>query len=198
MALQTWPSSFLCLKNYCLLNFLYLCCNLLRHPFHVLIVFQIKAKNSLSHTQLLSELSLQYIFSDFWFSSILSTNHQKYYVLFVDHYTRYSWLYPLQRKSELKDIFQAFKPLVENRFNSKICTLYTDNGGEYLALRKYLSEHGISHLTTPPHTPEHNGLSEHKHRHIVETGLALLSTMYVPKTYWPHAYLCALAPVSIS
>ncbi|KAJ9555944.1 hypothetical protein OSB04_010558 [Centaurea solstitialis] len=32
---------------------------------------------------------------------------------------------------------------------------------------------GISHFTTPPHTPEQNGIAERRHRHIVETGLAL-------------------------
>jgi transposase InsO family protein len=35
--------------------------------------------------------------------------------------------------------------------------------------------HGISHLTSPPHTPEHNGFAERRHRHIVDTGLSLLT-----------------------
>lgn len=65
-------------------------------------------------------------------------------------------------------------------------------GGEYLALRQFLSTHGISHLTTPPHTPEHNGLSERKHRHIVETGLSLLSSANMPLTYWPSAFATAV------
>ena len=85
----------------------------------------------------------------------------------VDHFTRYTWLYPLTAKSQVKEIFLAFKPLVENRFQKKIQTLFSDNGGEFLALRSYLATNGISHLTTPPHTPELNGLSERKHRHIV-------------------------------
>ena len=77
----------------------------------------------------------------------------------------------------------AFVPLVVNRFLCRVKNLYSDNGGEYIALRSYLSEKGISHLTTPPHTPENNGISERKHRHIVETGLALLGHSSVPKTY---------------
>lgn len=75
---------------------------------------------------------------------------------------------------------------------TKIQNLYSDNGGEYLALRQYLSSHGISHLTTPPHTPEHNGLSERKHRHIVETGLSLLSKAQMPLTLWPCAFATAV------
>ncbi|XP_019059553.1 PREDICTED: uncharacterized protein LOC109117195 [Tarenaya hassleriana] len=44
-------------------------------------------------------------------------------------------------------------------FNAKILTLYSDNGGEYTALHSFLASHGISHHTTPPHTPEHNDFS---------------------------------------
>ncbi|CAA7040901.1 unnamed protein product [Microthlaspi erraticum] len=47
---------------------------------------------------------------------------------------------------------------------------------------------GISHLTSPPHTPEHNGISERKHRRIVETWLTLLSKSTMPKSYWPFAF----------
>ncbi|CAL9234412.1 unnamed protein product, partial [Arabidopsis halleri] len=63
---------------------------------------------------------------------------------------------------------------------------------EFLALRPYLQSNGIAHLTSPPHTPEHNGVSERKYRHIVETGLTLLSTASMPKTYWPYAFATAV------
>ncbi|CAA7035663.1 unnamed protein product [Microthlaspi erraticum] len=89
-------------------------------------------------------------------------------------------------------VFIAFKSLVENRFQKKISTLYSDNGGEFIALRSFLSDHGISHLTSPPHTPEHNGISERKHRHIVETGLTLLSQSKMPKSYWTYAFSTAV------
>ena len=39
-----------------------------------------------------------------------------------------------------------------------------------------------------PHTPEHNGYSERRHRHIVETSLTLLSHASLPLTFWPHAF----------
>ncbi|RVW74761.1 Retrovirus-related Pol polyprotein from transposon RE2 [Vitis vinifera] len=61
--------------------------------------------------------------------------------------------------------------LVEKFFNRPIITLYSDNGGEYQALSSFLTINGVSHLTSPPHTPEHNGYSERRHRHIVETAL---------------------------
>ncbi|KHN17953.1 Retrovirus-related Pol polyprotein from transposon TNT 1-94 [Glycine soja] len=134
---------------------------------------------------------LEIIFSDVWTSPILSIDGLRYYCMFVDHFTRYIWLYPMKRKSDVQTIFPKFKSLVENFYHHKIKILYTDNGGEYIGLRPFLLNHGISHHTTPPHTPEHNGISERRNRHIAETGLSLLHHSGLPLTYWPHAMTTA-------
>jgi hypothetical protein len=81
--------------------------------------------------------------------------------------------------------------LVEKQFNTKIKTFYSDNGGEFIKLRTYLQNHGISHFTTPPHTPEHNGLSERKHRHHTETARCLINQASLPPQFWSHAFLTA-------
>ena len=107
----------------------------------------------------------------------------KYYGIFVDHFTKYMWFYPLKRKSQVYDVFVRFKSLVENHFQHKIIILYSNNGGEYQALSKFLATNGVSHLTSPPHTPEHDGYSERCHRHIVETGLSLLSLASMPLSH---------------
>ena len=62
-------------------------------------------------------------------------------------------MYPLKLKSQVFDVFTRFKAFVENRFQTKLKTLYTDNGGEYIGLRYFLARHDISHMTSPPHTP---------------------------------------------
>lgn len=145
-----------------------------------------------SLSTLVSKGPLDIIFSDVWTSPVLSVDGFKYYVIFVDHFTRYSWLYPLKTKSQVAQIFPIFKTLVENRFKARITTFYSDNGGEFIALRQFFATHGISHLTTPPHTPEHNGLAERRHRHIVETGLALLSHAGIPTSYWTYSFAAAV------
>ena len=141
-----------------------------------------------STSTLKSTCPLDIIFSDVWTSPVLSVDGFKYYVIFVDHFTKYTWLYPLKTKSQVAHIFPVFKTLVENRFKTKITTLYSDNGGEFLALKEFLSEYGISHHTSPPHTPEHNGMAERKHRHIVETGLSLLTHANIPNSYWTYSF----------
>ena len=135
-----------------------------------------------------SSSPLNFIFFDVWALPVSFSDGFHYYVIFVDHYTKYIWLYPLRRKLDVYSTFVAFKHLVENYFTSTIKTLYIDNRGKFLALRSFFATHGITHLTTPPHTPEHNGHSEHQHRHIVETSFTLLHQASIPLTFWAYAF----------
>lgn len=120
-----------------------------------------------SESTLTSSLPLEIIYSDVWSSPIHLHDAFKYYVIFVDHFTRYICFYPLKRKSDIYDVFTHYKPLVEKFFKRSIVTIYTDNGGEYEALKHFLSTHGITLLASPPHTPKHNGFSERCCRHYI-------------------------------
>ena len=93
------------------------------------------------------------------------------------------WFYLLRLKLDVHSTFVAFKKLVENYFTTTIKTLCIVNGGEFLALRSFLETHGITYLTIPPQTLEHNGYFEPRHRHIVEMGLTLLHQASIPLTF---------------
>ena len=54
-----------------------------------------------------------------------------YYVLFIDDYSRKTWIYFLKTKDEVFNRFQEFKALLENLSERKIKVLRSDNGGEY-------------------------------------------------------------------
>jgi hypothetical protein len=62
---------------------------------------------------------------------IKSLGGSLYYVIFIDDYTRRTWLYLLKTKDRIFNKFQEFKAEIENLTNKKIKTLRTDNGGEY-------------------------------------------------------------------
>jgi len=62
-------------------------------------------KNSFSQSSLVSSLPLEIIFSDVWTSPIVSHDGFKYYVIFVDHFTKYIWFYYLKKKSDVKQTF---------------------------------------------------------------------------------------------
>lgn len=115
---------------------------------------------------------------------IRSLDGYLYYLIFVDHFLKYIWLYPLKNKSDVSIIFPKFKSIVEKYFNLPIISLYSDNGGEYIKLKSYLSSNGISHYTSPPHTPELNASAERRHHHIVETARVLLNYANLPSQLW--------------
>ena len=56
-----------------------------------------------------------------------------YFILFIDDYTRYTYIYPLKRKtsSSVLERFQEYKAEVEKQLNKSIKRLRTDGGGEY-------------------------------------------------------------------
>jgi len=141
------------------------------------------------HISIISSSSpLEVIYSDVWGPSpFVSIDNFKYYVIFIDHFSKYVWLYPLKFKYDVSTIFPIFKNLVENQFNHKIKSFYSNNGGEFIKLKSYFQNNGIQHLTTPPHTPQHNGLCERKHRHLLETTRCLLHQASLPPMFWSFA-----------
>jgi hypothetical protein len=56
----------------------------------------------------------------------------KYFLTFIDDFSRRTWVYFLKLKSEVFDKFLVYKALVENKFGHQIQKLRKDNGGEYV------------------------------------------------------------------
>jgi histone deacetylase 1/2 len=113
------------------------------------------------------------------------------YVSFVDDYSRFCWIYLLKHKSDVEQVFYEFQAHVERLLNKKIRAIQSDWGGEYHKLHRYFQRTGISHRVSFPHTSQQNGIAERKHRHLVETGLALLAHSSLPLRYWDEAFLTA-------
>ena len=138
---------------------------------------------------------LQLVHSDVWGPApIPSVLGYKYYVIFVDDFGRFTWLFLLKQKSEVFNVFLHFKALVENQFRVKIKTLRTDGGGEYVnnSFKSFCLNHGIHHQLSCPYTPQQNGVAERKHKHIVESGLSMLYQSNLPSSYSCYAFSTAI------
>ncbi|TXG60738.1 hypothetical protein EZV62_012101 [Acer yangbiense] len=122
---------------------------------------------------------------------MLSNEGYRYYIVFIDAYTRYSWMYPLHLKSEALSVFIKFQKLVELQFERKIKTIQADMGGEYLPFVPYLSNIGVHVRFSCPYTHQQNGDPKRKHRSIVETGLTLLAHGGLPLKFWFEAFSTA-------
>lgn len=65
--------------------------------------------------------------------SVASTTKHKYYVIFVDDFSRKCWIFFTQKKSETYSKLCEFKALVEKESGKKVKALRSDNGGEFIS-----------------------------------------------------------------
>jgi hypothetical protein len=117
-----------------------------------------------------------------------------YYVIFIDDYSRKTWLYLINTKDEVFNKFQEFKVEIENLTNKKIKTLRTDNGGEYTS-KEFIAlckSAGIRRELTVPHNPQKNGVPERKNRSIEETVKSLLNDQGLSMFLWGEAAMTAI------
>ena len=56
----------------------------------------------------------------------------KYFLTFIDDYSRRTWVYFLKLKSEVFNMFLTYKALVEKQSGHQIIKLRSGNGGEYV------------------------------------------------------------------
>ena len=106
----------------------------------------------------ISDNPFDLIHSDIWGPSpVASINGFRYFVLFIDDCSRFTWIYFLKNRSELSQIYITFARMIKTQFSCTIKTLRTDNAMEYRDsfLLQFLGEEGtvvaalmFSHLST--------------------------------------------------
>lgn len=108
---------------------------------------------------------LELIHADIWGPSrTLSLGNKRYFILFVDDYTRMMWVYFLSEKSEAFSAFLKFKAIVEKHSGHQIKTLRKDRGGEfiYTPFMEYCRDNGIQRQLTIRRCPQQNDVAERK------------------------------------
>ncbi|KAJ0981423.1 hypothetical protein J5N97_009678 [Dioscorea zingiberensis] len=110
-----------------------------------------------------SSSPLDPIFTDVWGPAHTSVGGFRYYVSFIDDFSKFVWFYPIKSKSDVALVFTQFQPHVERLLNKKIVSVQSDGGGEYQTLHKHFQQNGIKHLISCPYTHQQNGSAERKH-----------------------------------
>ena len=74
------------------------------------------------------------IHSDVWGPSPITTQGgSRYFVIFVDDFSRYTWIYLFKNCYELSQIYRDFTKMIETRFSKPIKVFRSDNSQEYKA-----------------------------------------------------------------
>jgi transposase InsO family protein len=126
--------------------------------------------------------------------SVDSNGGARYFVTFIDDYSRFIVVYLMKSKSEVMQHFMAYQAWSQNVTGNRIKTLRSDNGGEYLSKEfdSQLTKFGIARQTSPPYTPEHNGVAERANRTIVESARSMLHGAQLTLSYWGEAVMTAV------
>ena len=108
---------------------------------------------------------------------------------FIDDYSRKTWVYILQEKSEAFNVFKIFKARVENETGRTVKNLRTDCGGKYYSkvFADFCETSGIWKELTTAYTLQQNGVAERKNRTILNMVCSLLARGRVPKEFCPEA-----------
>ena len=114
---------------------------------------------------------------------------KKYFVTFIDDFTRYYYVYLLRSRDEALEKFMHYKNEVENQLVRKIKAIRSDRGGEYDALLdQFCQEHGIIHPTSAPYTPQQNGIAELKNKTLKEMMNVMLISSVLPQNLWGGSF----------
>ena len=132
-----------------------------------------------------------------------SIGGSRYYVTFIDDFTRYTFVYFLKNKSQVLEKFKDFHNYAKNVSGKGIKVIRTDNGGEYCSkeFESFLKENGIVHQLTVPYNPAQNGVAERMNRTVMESARAMMSHSNLPNQFWAEAvntsvYICNRCPTS--
>ena len=118
----------------------------------------------------------------------------KYFVTFIDDYSRCCNAYFMKHKSEVLEKFKEFEAATTGGGTLKIGTLRSDNGGEYISadFKTYLESKGIHHELTVPYSPEQNGVAEQMNRTLVESARTMIAHAGLSDRYWAEAVVTAV------
>ena len=117
----------------------------------------------------------------------------RYFVTFIDDYSRCVKVDCISSKDQVFDKFREFEARVTNETGLKIKTLRTDGGGEYTSAKfeNFLKQKGIQHEVTAPYSPQQNGVAERMNRTLVEAARSMIFNAGLSKAYWGEAVATA-------
>nr|GEY90263.1 retrovirus-related Pol polyprotein from transposon TNT 1-94 [Tanacetum cinerariifolium] len=145
-----------------------------------------KAKNVVSTTRCLGLLYIDL----FGPSAVRSYEGNRYTLVIVDDYFRYTWTRFLKDKTEAFDQFKIFSRKIQNQLGCSIVSIRTDHGREFdneVQFGEFCNDNGITHNFSAPRTPQSNGVVERKNRKLQEMSRTMLNEQSLPQKFWRNA-----------
>jgi transposase InsO family protein len=119
----------------------------------------------------------------------ISIDESKYCLVIVDYYSRFTWVFFLQEKSQIQETLKGFLRQAQNEFGLRIKKIRSDNRTEFKnsQIEGFLKEEGIKHEFSSPYTPQQNGIVERKNRTLLDMARTVLDEYKTPNRFWAEA-----------
>nr|GEZ12515.1 integrase, catalytic region, zinc finger, CCHC-type, peptidase aspartic, catalytic [Tanacetum cinerariifolium] len=107
---------------------------------------------------------------------VQTINGNKYILVIVDDYSRFTWVKFLRLKDETPEAIIKFITQIQVDLNKTIRYVRTDNGTKFVnhTLTEYYERIGIFHQKTVPRTQQQNGVVERRNHTLVKAARTML------------------------
>ncbi|CAI7850310.1 unnamed protein product, partial [Closterium sp. NIES-54] len=142
------------------------------------------------------EAPLQTFHMDVWGPArVRGQGHERYFLLVVDDYSRYTTVFPLRSKGEVPEVLidwiHGARRQLSERFSSDlpVLRLHSDRGGEFSSdlLRAFCRAEGIRKTFTLSASPQQNGIAERRIGMVMDVARTSMIHAAAPHFLWPFA-----------
>ncbi|CAI7865682.1 unnamed protein product [Closterium sp. NIES-54] len=131
--------------------------------------------------------------------------HERYFLLVVDDYSRYTAVFPLRSKGDVTEVLidwiRAARLQLRQSFGSDfpVLRLHSDRGGEFSSslLSTYCRTRGIRQTFTLPDSPQQNGIAERRIGMVMDVARTSMMHAAAPHFLWPFAVRYAAHQINL-
>ncbi|CAI7847166.1 unnamed protein product [Closterium sp. NIES-54] len=143
-----------------------------------------------------TEAPLQTLHMDMWGPArVRGQGHERYFLLVVDDYSRYTTVFPLCSKGDVTEVLidwiRAARLQLRESFGSDFPILrqHSDRGGEFSSARlgAFFRAQGIRQTFTLPASPQQNGIAERRIGMVMDVARTSMIHAAAPHFLWPFA-----------
>ncbi|CAI7899573.1 unnamed protein product, partial [Closterium sp. NIES-54] len=143
-----------------------------------------------------TEAPLQNLHMDVWGPArVRGQGHERYFLLVVDDYSRYTTVFPLRSKGDVTEVLihrvRAARLQLRESFGSNfpVLRLHSDRGGEFSSARlgAFCRAWGIRQTFTLPASLQQNGIAERRIGMVMDVARTSMIHAAAPHFLWPFA-----------
>ncbi|CAI7889826.1 unnamed protein product, partial [Closterium sp. NIES-54] len=153
-----------------------------------------------------TEAPLQTLHMDVWGPArVRGQGHERYFLLVIDDYSRYTTVFPLRSKGEVTEVLidwiRVARRQLSEIFDSDlpVLRLHSDRGGEFSSdlLRAFCRLEGIRQTFTLPASPQQNGIAERRIGMVMDVARTSMIHAAAPHFLWPFAVQYAAHQINL-